>query len=154
MSVRVTFEGVPELQRDLEKLDKRLASRSFKSTANFIARQVVKSARQELGKSGSFPDMHTVWKALGTKRLRDRSGSIGVMAYVRKDSKFDGDRLTVAGLAKLIQKGNYKTPGRKGRGDVTQYAKGDYVAKGWNNIKGAAGRLFERKFEENVEKRL
>jgi len=153
MSARVQIQGIDSLSRELERLPRNVGANSFKATARKAGREVVKASRSTLGKKGNFPDISQIWKAIGVKSIRRRSSQIGVVVKVRKEARYDG-KLTVAGAAKLVEKGNYKTPGRKGRGDVTRYAIGDYILDGFDKVSRTIEDMFEREFIIQLRKRL
>lgn len=156
---RVVFEGSDELVKALELLEEGVSAKAFKATARKAGTKVVRSARKELGKQGNFPDMDKVWSAIGNKTLRSKGReSIGVMVHVRPNAKYDG-KLNVSGAAKLIEKGAYKNPERKGRdgkrrGNIQRYAKGDFIEAGFGNVQSDIEQSFELDFEREIRKRI
>ena len=156
---RVRVDGVEDLIRSLGLVEKRISANAFKATARKEARKVVVAAREELGKQGNHPDQEQVWRAIGVKSLRNRPDSIGVMVHVRGDSKFDGDKLTAPGAAKLIEKGAYKNPERVGRdgktrGNIQKFSKGDFIEKGFDKVKTSIESGFDREYQKQLSKRL
>lgn len=153
MLASMKVEGVQALQKQLNSIPERLGINAVRATTGQAGREVVKAARSELGKEGPMPEMEKTWASIGVKRLKPLSGSYTVVVHVRNTLKYWG-KLTAAGRAGLTSRGNYKTPGRKGRGDVTQHAQGDFIQAGFDQKKNMIKAMFSTWFDRQLKKRL
>lgn len=155
MSVRVEMRGMDQFLKRLKYAERNITANSLMAAMRVYARMLVNKAREILGKAGPFPDMDQLWRAIGIKNFRSSGRQFtGLKVLVRKDSKFDGEKFSISGLAQLVARGNYKSPGRSGKGDVTQYAIGDFIRQAWEGIKGQAQRGMADEMKKQVTKRL